>query len=100
MSINHNSELESEKSKPIDLKNKFNLIYNNNPQLRQKSNTTSDSTESQVDKKKKKPFVERIGDWSCFKCKNLNFSFRLACNRCQLTKAENERNKENISKNS
>jgi len=43
------------------------------------------------DKKKKKPFVERVGDWVCIKCKNLNFSFRLICNRCQLTKIESEK---------
>ena len=27
-------------------------------------------------KKNKKTFVERDGDWTCFYCKNLNFSFR------------------------
>jgi len=42
-------------------------------------------------KKKKKPFIEREGDWICHKCKNLNFSFRLTCNRCQITKDENEK---------
>jgi hypothetical protein len=41
-------------------------------------------------KKKKKPFVERVGDWVCIQCKNLNFSFRVVCNRCQLTKEESE----------
>ena len=41
--------------------------------------------------KKKKPFVERIGDWVCLKCRNLNFSFRITCNRCQLSKIESER---------
>lgn len=40
--------------------------------------------------KKKKPFQEREGDWNCFKCKNLNFSFRVICNRCQLSKKESE----------
>ncbi len=40
--------------------------------------------------KKKKPFQEREGDWNCFKCKNLNFSFRVTCNRCQLSKKESE----------
>ena len=43
------------------------------------------------DKKKKKPFVEREGDWICFKCKNLNFAFRTNCNRCHLTKSENQK---------
>ena len=37
---------------------------------------------------KQKHFSERLGDWVCFKCKNLNFSFRNFCNRCQLSKEE------------
>ena len=43
------------------------------------------------DRKNKKPFMERVGDWVCIKCKNLNFSFRVMCNRCQMTKYESER---------
>lgn len=30
----------------------------------------------------KKVLTERIGDWVCMNCKNLNFSFRKICNRC------------------
>lgn len=41
--------------------------------------------------KKKKPFTERVGDWVCIKCKNLNFSFRVVCNRCQLPKSESDK---------
>ena len=33
---------------------------------------------------------ERKGDWICAKCGNLNFSFRLICNRCQLDKKQND----------
>ena len=40
--------------------------------------------------KKKKQFTERLGDWVCMKCRNLNFSFRVICNRCQLPKSESE----------
>ncbi len=40
------------------------------------------------DEKKKKPLIERKGDWLCPKCRNLNFAFRLICNRCQLPKSE------------
>jgi hypothetical protein len=47
------------------------------------------------EKPKKKPFLERIGDWVCFKCKNLNFSFRQACNRCQQAKYDNEKLNDN-----
>ena len=39
-----------------------------------------------ADGKTKKELVERTGDWRCPKCKNLNFAFRLKCNRCQLPK--------------
>ena len=38
-------------------------------------------------KKKIKPFIERSGDWFCFNCKNLNFAFRVVCNRCHISKA-------------
>lgn len=41
-----------------------------------------------IDEKKKRPLIERKGDWSCPKCKNLNFAFRANCNRCQLSKNE------------
>ena len=36
--------------------------------------------------KGKKPFEIREGDWTCVHCNNLNFSFRLKCNRCGLSK--------------
>lgn len=38
----------------------------------------------------KKPFIERAGDWICLNCHNLNFAFRTNCNRCHLTKRENQ----------
>eukprot|EP00357_Protocruzia_adherens_P031860 CAMPEP_0115036296 /NCGR_PEP_ID=MMETSP0216-20121206/42032_1 /TAXON_ID=223996 /ORGANISM="Protocruzia adherens, Strain Boccale" /LENGTH=589 /DNA_ID=CAMNT_0002416085 /DNA_START=156 /DNA_END=1926 /DNA_ORIENTATION=- len=34
----------------------------------------------------KKLITERAGDWNCSNCKNLNFSFRTVCNRCQRTR--------------
>ena len=42
--------------------------------------------------KKKKPFEIREGDWTCFDCHNLNFSFRILCNRCGLSKDKNNFN--------
>lgn len=37
------------------------------------------------------PVVQRQGDWICYHCNNLNFSFRKRCNRCKSqTKEQNE----------
>ena len=43
--------------------------------------------------KPKKPFEIREGDWTCSNCNNLNFSFRVKCNRCELAKEQSEQNK-------
>ena len=40
-------------------------------------------------KNDKKPFDKRKGDWLCPECHNLNFAFRIVCNRCQLPKPNN-----------
>ena len=37
-----------------------------------------------TEEKTKLPFEIRIGDWICLYCNNLNFSFRVKCNRCGL----------------
>jgi hypothetical protein len=49
--------------------------------------------------KKKKVFEERAGDWVCMKCKNLNFSFRIICNRCKIPKMDSEKLYEDHMKN-
>ncbi len=60
-----------------------------------KRNFTKENGEKRKDFKKankcKKNFIERPGDWICYKCKNLNFAFRTNCNRCHLTKSENQK---------
>ena len=48
---------------------------------------------SNVNKIEKKPFDKRKGDWLCPECHNLNFAFRIVCNRCQLQKPVNIVNK-------
>ena len=54
------------------------------------SNIVSNQNLDTTKKKKKKYVVEREGDWICAKCNNLNFSFRNICNRCHLSKTEND----------
>ena len=33
---------------------------------------------------------ERLGDWICFTCSNLNFSFRKMCNRCKISRDQSD----------
>ena len=42
-------------------------------------------------KRKKQEFEEREGDWPCYRCKNINFSFRDKCNKCLFSKFESEK---------
>ena len=56
-----------------------------------KENINNTNVMNANQKKTKKHFSERAGDWVCVKCKNLNFSFRSICNRCQITKVENDK---------
>ena len=55
------------------------------------SDTKSKGNNKEKKQKKKKNFVERDGDWTCFYCKNLNFSFRKKCNRCKALKDNSEK---------
>ena len=42
--------------------------------------------ENDESEKPKKKLVSRPGDWICGYCHNLNFSFRIVCNRCKMSK--------------
>ena len=57
----------------------------NMSQLNQNKNPNNKSINSNS-KNEKKPFDKRKGDWLCPDCHNLNFAFRVVCNRCQLPK--------------
>lgn len=71
------------------LSNYGNINKNNN-------NYGKDKKECSYQEKKKnksrknKEFVEREGDWSCYRCKNVNFAFRNKCNKCKMPKEESE----------
>jgi hypothetical protein len=49
------------------------------------TNTTKDN-KSDKKKSKKKNNQPREGDWTCKECQNLNFSFRITCNKCTYVK--------------
>ena len=65
--------------------NNVNIKNNNNVEYKKLINPTT-SFIIINNKKSQKHFSERIGDWTCFSCKNLNFTFRNVCNRCKLPK--------------
>lgn len=67
--------------------NKIPLVFNMN--VSQNFNINTQPVNNKV-MNNSKQFSERIGDWICFNCKNLNFAFRTVCNRCQLSKEDLE----------
>ena len=81
-----------EQNNDKELANEKNIKYpknkdekSNNKNKFDKKNAQN-SQHSKKEGKMKKPFEVRIGDWTCSKCSNLNFSFRSKCNRCGLPK--------------
>ena len=61
-----------------------NILFN----IREKNYYNKDKNKK--NKKKKKTFVQKINDWFCYRCKNINFCFREKCNKCHLSKEESE----------
>ncbi len=53
----------------------MNPINTNNPNMKNTNTNSGKNTN-------KKKFVKRQGDWKCPVCKNINFGFRILCNRC------------------
>lgn len=65
--------------------NNFLKEYNNIITNRISSNCYYDKKINENNKKK--TFTLREGDWICLKCNNLNFSFRIICNKCYSMKS-------------
>lgn len=65
-----------------------------------KDNNSSSTTKvlTPITQTEQKKSFERDGDWACQRCKNLNFSFRNACNKCNLSHDASD-NMQNIYKN-
>ena len=72
---------------PIENVNSFNKSNKLNTEIN--SISSRDVSPNNIKESKKKVLTEREGDWTCVRCKNLNFSFRKFCNRCELPKNEN-----------
>jgi len=58
--------------------------------IKKPSNKAVNNNNDEYNAKKQGQFVERQGDWICMRCKNLNFSFRVVCNRCKIPKSDSE----------
>ena len=52
--------------------------------LLKKENDENDPSIVLKSSKNKKHLKERVGDWLCLSCRNVNFAFRQQCNRCKL----------------
>ena len=61
------------------------------PKKKNIGNGIRNSNKNNFENKGQKSFSEREGDWICFNCKNVNFAFRIICNRCQLPKIDSEK---------
>ena len=75
------------------LVNNPSFLINNNKNIPINNTGNKNKNYGNNEKKKKKnnkEFVEREGDWSCYRCKNINFAFRDKCNKCKMTKDESE----------
>lgn len=71
-------------------------MFTSNNNLNNMNNITQSksqmiNTNQNVNQNSNNQYSGRSGDWICFKCNNLNFSFRTHCNRCHLPKNQNQR---------
>jgi len=62
-------------------------VYNH----KNSNDSTKEKNEMTNKKKTKKKLIERSGDWTCIHCKNINFSFRKRCNRCNCLYVNEEK---------
>ena len=84
--INKGYEFIPKKYRNIDLKN-----YGSNKKsiVNNKSKTkNTNENKNCLNKNKNKKIKEKKGDWFCQFCHNLNFAFRIICNRCKTPKEE------------
>ena len=51
----------------------------------------NNNQEKEINNNNRRQFMERPGDWICYYCQNLNFTFRNNCNRCHVPRIESQR---------
>ena len=66
----------------------FNETNGDNPKCKNHKNLNNKASHNAKKQSDKKRFDKRKGDWLCPECHNLNFAFRIVCNRCQLPKTK------------
>ena len=83
--LNFNNDLKNSLNPSFHFFLNKNMAFNSNSII----NNEGFSQMKKVKKKKKKNkknFEEREGDWNCYFCRNLNFTFRKKCNKCGIFK--------------
>ena len=69
------------------------MLFSYNESQDNYSNSNANNKNSGSSKTVKKHLDIRKGDWQCPKCNNLNFAFRVLCNRCKLPKPSDVKGK-------
>jgi hypothetical protein len=82
--INNINSINSNNNNNIELENNICNLYGNN-------SNKKFCNYNKNERKKLRPFTGRSGDWVCVNCQNLNFAFRVFCNRCNLAKIESDK---------
>ena len=82
----------------LNFDNNYQIAQNNFHPMLFSYNDESQNSDLNDNSKKvgdKKPFDRRKGDWVCSECHNLNFAFRVECNRCKRPKPNNINTEDN-----
>lgn len=106
---NNNFKTNEKSILPTNEENLIPTVFVSAPFFMNPINKTPKGFYNKFPRKKTKTFAERTGDWICKSCQNLNFAFRLECNRCKMPKKDAieivdpkdmmEKNKNTISNN-
>jgi hypothetical protein len=93
---NFNNNKEIHKSGEIKLNNNFERVFNDTNVLNNKFDESNEKlmflSLCNKEEKTKLPLEIRVGDWICLHCNNLNFSFRIKCNRCGILRKASPNN--------